>query len=418
MSEAPLKPPGSQAFGFLIVTVTLDMIAGAMVTPIFPSLVRELAGGDPVAGARWLGVLITAWAAMQVIFSPILGALSDRYGRRPILLLSLASLAVSTLGMALAPNLAWLLVARLVSGAASSTMPVANAYIADVTPADDRARRFGYMSAAWGVGFVLGPAFGGLVGALGPRAPLYVAAALAAANTIWGLIALPESLPKAARAPFKVAQINPFSSVSFFWSKPGLLALGGIVFLTGLAGQVLGAASILYVEHRYDFSITLVGVWMAMIGAGYIVIQSLVVGPFVKRFGEAGAIYTGILVTVAAYLIYALSPWGWLFLAGTLPFVFGGLQGPGMNGMLSRSVGPDVQGQLQGARFGLTGISQLLGPLIFTELFARSIGAWSGWLPVGSVWLLAAALLVAAFVLARVALGRPGLSQESAGVAQ
>jgi DHA1 family tetracycline resistance protein-like MFS transporter len=404
---AASRSPGSSAFGFLIVTITIDMIAGGMIIPIFPSLVQALAGGDAVTGARMLGYFITAWAAMQVIFSPILGSLSDHYGRRPVLLVSLGGLALSSAMLALAPNLAWLLVARLVSGAAASTMAVGNAYIADVTAPSERARRFGYLSAAWGVGFVLGPALGGLAGGLSPRAPMWIAAGLAAANTVWGFFALPESLSTAHRAPFTFAKANPFGAVSFFWSRPGFLALGAVIFLSALASQVLGSASIPYSMHRYHWSTTIVGLSMAIVGAGYVVVQSFIVGPFVKRFGEMAAIYFGLVVVVLAYLVYALSPWGWLFLAGHGLFVLGGLQQPGMQALMSRQLPPEEQGRLQGARAGLMAIAQLIGPIVFTELYARSIGVWSGWSPPGLIWFLSASLLVGAVAMARLAAAGP-----------
>jgi DHA1 family tetracycline resistance protein-like MFS transporter len=411
------QPAGRQAFSFLIVTITLDMIAGGMITPIFPTLVRDMVGGGDAQGARMLGYFVAAWALMQVIFSPILGALSDRFGRRPVLLISLGGLAISSALTALAPSLGWLLVARLFSGAASSTMAVGNAYIADVTPPDDRARRFGYLSAAWGVGFVAGPALGGLTGGLHPLAPIWIAAALAATNTLWGFFALPESLPRESRSPFRIIQANPFSAVTFFWSRAGFLALGGVIFLNALSGQVLGSANIPYMHHRYGFDVGMVGLCMALVGAGYVVVQTFVVGPFIKRFGEATAIYCGLFSVTIAYLIYAFAPWGWLFLAGTAPFVLGGLQPPALQAIMSRQLPPEEQGRLQGARAGLMALTQLGGPILFTELFARSIGPWGRWAPPGLIWLVSASLLIAALLLARLAIGRPLVARPAATLA-
>ncbi len=393
-------PAGRGAFNFLIIAVALDMIAGSIVVPITPRLVQELAGGGAAEGARYIGYFVTGWALMQFACAPIVGAISDRFGRRPVLLASMAGLAIDSVLMALAPSLGWILAARLISGALASTMATANAYIADVTPPDDRAARFGLLGAAWGVGFVLGPAIGGLLGEISPRAPFWGAAIMAGLNTLYGLFVLPESLPKANRAKFSVKHANPFGSVVFFAATPTFAALGGVMFLTALAGQVLQGTWIPYVNYRYEWPSWVMGASLAAVGAGYIVVQSFVVGPFVKRFGEVVAVYVSLLAVALAYVIYATSPWTWLFFLAIPIFSLGGLGTPGLSAIMSRMVDPTHQGRLQGARTGLSAIAGLVGPILFTESFARAVGEWKDWAPMGLAFYLSAAMLTLAFGLA------------------
>jgi len=398
--------PGRNAFRFLIVMVALDMIAGSIVIPVTPALVRDLAGGDDAAGARYVGLFVATWALMQFVFAPILGGLSDRFGRRPVLLLSMLGLAIDCVLMALAPTLAWLFVARLISGAAASTMAAANAYIADVTPPDDRAARFGMLGAAWGVGFILGPALGGLLGEIGPRAPFWGAAAFCAVNLLYGLFVLPESLPKDRRAAFSLKLSNPFGALAYFATKPGFLTLGAIILLGGLAHQVLGSTWIPYVNYRFAWPNWLLGASLALVGACYIAVQSLLVRPFVARFGERAAMCAGLAATALSFVVYGVSPWTWLFLAIIPIFAMGGLQEPGLQALLTRQASPTEQGRLQGARAALVALTAIVGPVLFTETFARSIRDWQGWAPVGLAFYMAAAMVMAALGLAVAVTGR------------
>jgi DHA1 family tetracycline resistance protein-like MFS transporter len=400
MSEAAPRAPGAGAFRFLVITVALDMIAGSIVVPITPKLVQDLAGGDAASGARWIGFFVAAWAAMQFVFSPIIGGLSDRFGRRPVILLSMLGLALDSVLMAVAPTLAWILVARLISGALSATMASANAYIADVTEPDKRAARFGLLGAAWGVGFVLGPAIGGVLGELGPRAPFWGSAIMAAANLAYGFFVLPESLPKDRRAKFSVKHANPFSAITFFAQTPAFAALGVVMFLTALSGQVLQGTWIPYVNYRYHWPTWVMGASLAAVGASYIFVQAFVVGRFVARFGELAAVFVSLLGVALAYVLYGASPWTWLFFAAIPIFALSGVGVPGMQALMSRMVPATQQGRLQGARAGLSAIAAVLGPMIFTETFARAVSAWKSWAPPGLAFYLSAAMLVAAFAVA------------------
>jgi DHA1 family tetracycline resistance protein-like MFS transporter len=396
--SAGAKPQGA-AFGFLVATVALDMIAGGIIEPVTPRLARELSGGDAAAGARLLGLMVTTWALMQFVCAPVIGALSDRFGRRPVMLVSLAVLGVDSVIMALAPNLTWLIAARMISGAAASTMATANAYIADVTPQEKRAARFGLIAAAWGVGFVLGPAIGGVLGQFGARVPFWGAAAMAGLNLGWGLVFLRESLPKDRRAPFSVRMANPLAGITFF-ARPGFVLLGGAIFLTALSGQVLTGTWVPYGLWRYHWSTATAGLGLALVGLGYVLVQALVVGRFVRRFGERVAVFVSLSAVALAYAAYGLAPSTWLFMAAIPLFALGGLGAPGMQAILTGKVAPTEQGRLQGARASLSAIAAIGGPLLFTEVFARSIGDWKAWAPPGSAFFLAGAMLLTALGLA------------------
>lgn len=411
--QNPSQAPGAGAFRFLIIAVALDMIAGSIVIPITPKLVQELAGGGAAEGARWIGVFVAAWAAMQFVFAPIVGALSDRFGRRPVILLSMAGLAADSVLMALAPTLGWILAARLISGVLAATMATANAYIADVTPQEGRAARFGLLGAAWGVGFVVGPAIGGLLGELGPRAPFWGSAIMAGANFIYGFFVLPESLPKEHRAKLTIRHANPFGAVSFFGQSPAFAALGVVMFLTALSGQVLQGTWIPYVNYRYHWPTWLMGASLAAVGASYIFVQTFVVGRFVARFGELMAVFVSLLGVALAYVIYAAAPWTWLFFAAIPIFALSGVGVPGMQSLMTRMVPPTQQGRLQGARAGLSAIAGVGGPMLFTETFARAVSDWRAWAPPGLAFYLSASLLVVAFMVAFAATRGPTWRQET-----
>ncbi len=279
-------------------------------------------------------------------------------------------------------------------------MATANAYIADVTPPDNRAARFGILGAAWGVGFVLGPLIGGLLGELGPRAPFWGSAILAAANLIYGFFVLPESLPKERRAKFNVRHANPLGALTFFASTPRFAILGVVLFLTSLSGQVLQGTWVPYVSYRYHWPTWLLGTSLAAVGASYIAVQTLVVGRFVARFGELMAVFVSLLGVALAYVLYGASPSTWLFFAAIPIFALSGVGVPGMQALMSRMVDPTQQGRLQGARAGLSAVAGLIGPMIFTETFAHSISDWRAWAPPGLAFYLAAAMLLTAFALA------------------
>ena len=403
----PLSPPDAQgvapargrraAVAFVFVTALIDIMAIGVIIPVLPKLVEQFAGGT-ARGAQVFGLFGAVFALMQFVFSPIQGALSDRFGRRPVLLISIFGLGADYVLMALAPDLAWLFVGRVISGITAASFSTANAYIADVTPAERRAQAFGLMSSAFGIGFIAGPTLGGLLGeTFGPRAPFWAAAALALVNGLYGVFVLPESLPKERRAPFRPRNANPLGSLAFYRSHPELVRLAGVIFLFYLAHQVLQSSFVLYTGHRFGWGPRLVGISLAVTGAGSILVSTFVIKAAVARFQERGALYIGLVCGVLGFAWYATAWTGWLYWFGAPVFALMGLVGPGINGLMSRRVSPTEQGRLQGANAGMMAMAGLFGPIFFTEVFAWSISGGRE-LPGLAVYI-AAAILVGALYL-------------------
>ncbi|WP_158916133.1 TCR/Tet family MFS transporter [Caulobacter sp. S45] len=400
LASGPPVAPGRHraAVRFIFIVALLDILAIGVIVPVLPKLVAGFTGGDLGRAADYVGVFGAAWALMQFIFSPIQGALSDRFGRRPVLLISIFGLGADYVLMALAPSLAWLFLGRLISGITAASFSTANAYIADVTPPDKRAAAFGMMGAAFGIGFVLGPTLGGLCASVSPRLPFWVSAGLAFANGMYGLFVLPESLPKERRAPFRLANANPFGSFRLLAAYPGLLGLAGVMFLFFLAHQVLQSTMVLYADYRYHWAVWMMGALLAGVGICNIVVQGGIVRPFAKRFKERGAVYTGLLFAAAGMAIWGWAPSGLWFCLGVPVFSMIGLVQPGVQGMMTRRVGPNEQGRLQGANSAVMAMAGLVGPVMFTQVFHHSItGAH---VHPGTPFYVAAGLLLLAFVLA------------------
>jgi len=394
------RTPRRAALVFIFVTVVLDMLALGMIVPVLPNLVVHFLGGDTARAAAIYGLFGTAWALMQLLFSPVLGALSDRYGRRPVILLSNFGLGLDYVLMALAPTLGWLFVGRVISGITAASFATAGAYIADVAPPEKRAAGFGMLGAAFGLGFVLGPALGGVLGAMGPRLPFWVAAGLSLVNAMYGLFVLPESLPRERRGVFAWQQANPVGSLRLLRSHPELLGLGTVAFLRSLAHAALPSTFVLYAGYRYAWDERTVGLTLAGMGVCGMVVSGGLVGPAVTRFGERAVLIAGLLFGAAGFAVYGLATTGAKALLGVPLQALWGLSTPAAQGLMTRRVKPAEQGQLQGAQSSLMGIAGLIGPILFTFTFATFIGARRDWHLPGAPFLLAALLLAAAVVLA------------------
>ena len=315
-----------------------------------------------------------------------------------MLLISIFGLGLDYVLMALAPNLLWLFVGRIISGCCAASFSTANAYIADVTPPERRAQAFGLLGSAFGIGFIIGPTMGGVFGHFfGPRAPFWAAAALALCNGFYGLLVVPESLPQDRRAPFRVKNANPVGSLRLYARSRDLTLLAGVVFLFYLAHQVLQSTFVLYTSTRYGWGELLLGLSLGITGLGSILVQSFVVKPAVRRFQERGVLYIGLACGAFAMTWYATAWTGWLYWFGAPVFALMGLVGPGINGLMSRRVSPTEQGRLQGANAGLMALAGMIGPIFFTELFAWSIRG--GRYEPGLAVYVSAAILACALVL-------------------
>jgi MFS transporter, DHA1 family, tetracycline resistance protein len=372
---APLVPQKRRAAAlFIFFTITLDMLAMGIIAPVLPRLIVSFMQGNTVSGAQMLGVFGTVFALMQFFFSPVLGSLSDRFGRRPVVLLSNFGLGLDYLMMAWAPAIGWLFLGRVVSGITASSIPTAMAYIADVTPREKRAGAFGMLSAAFGLGFILGPAVGGLLGNVNPRLPFLVAAILSLVNGLYGLFVLPESLTADNRAPFSWRRANPIGSLTLLRRKKSVLALAGLLLFGYIAQQSLMNVYVIYADYRYHWTDRTVGLSLAVVGVFSGLYSALLVKPVVAKFGEQRTIYFGLLGGAIGYAMLGLSNAGLLFWLA-IPFLnLISLAWPSAQSIMSHEVSPSEQGQLQGAINSLRGIAGLIGPGLFTYVFSKSIG--------------------------------------------
>ena len=411
---APAEGRRRAAFIFIFVTILLDMLALGMIMPILPKLVESFVNNDTAVAARIFGAFGTAWALMQFVFSPVLGSLSDRFGRRPVVLLSNFGLGLDYVLMALAPSLWWLFAGRVISGITSASVSTSFAYISDITAPDKRASAFGKVGAAFGAGFILGPALGGLLGDVDPRLPFWVAAGLSFTNTIYGVLILPESLPRARRSPFRWRSANPVGAWKLLRSNATLTGLSVVNFIAQVAHVGLPSTYVLYATYRYGWDEKTVGLTLAMVGVCAMVVQAGAVGPVVNRFGERNALVIGLAFGALGFLIFGLAPTGPLSWLGIPVMALWGVAGPATLGLMTRCVAPDQQGQLQGASGSVQSMAQLVGPFLFTLTFAYFIAPTTPIKLPGAPFLLAGALLLVAMLMAlRVTAAMPQDAQAS-----
>jgi DHA1 family tetracycline resistance protein-like MFS transporter len=396
--RAPEAAPSQRhaAFAFVFVTVLLDMLAIGVIIPVLPRLVLNFLGNDTVRAADMLGIFGTVWALMQFVFSPLQGALSDRFGRKPVIVMSNIGLGLDYILMAVAPTIGWLFLGRVISGITAASISTAYAYVSDVTPPERRAARFGLLGAAFGAGFIFGPALGGIAGDVDPRLPFWIAAALSLANGLYGTFVLPESLPPEKRAGLSWTRANPFGSLLLLRSQRQLAALASINFLGNLAHAVLPSVSVLYMTYRYGWNERTVGLTLAGVGVCSMIVQGALIGPIVGRVGERNALMIGLLFGVAGFSVFGLATSGLVFWLGIPLMALWGLASPSALGLMSRRVGPSEQGRLQGANSSIMGIANMVGPGLFTQTFALAIGVGSAWNLPGAPFVLSAGLLAVA----------------------
>lgn len=387
------------ALGFVFITVLLDMLAFGIIAPVLPRLILEFLHGDMARTSEMMGLFVTTWALMQFFFSPILGMLSDRFGRRPVILLSNFGLGLDYIVMALAPTMSWLFWGRVLSGITASSMPTANAYISDVTQPERRAKAFGIFGAAFGVGFVLGPALGGWLGAMNPRLPFRVAGGFSLLNACYGLFVLPESLAPEKRAQnLRWKNANPVGALKLLRSHRELFGLAAVNFLGYLAHEVYATVWVLYATERYGWSKEAVGGSLAVVGVATMVSSAVLVGWSVRRFGERASLFTGLFCAGAGFLIFGLANTSWRFLAGIPVNALWALASAPSQSMMTRRVSPSEQGELQGALSSLRGLAMIFGPGMFSVTFACFLVP--GHMFPGAPWMLAALLLLASLLIA------------------
>jgi DHA1 family tetracycline resistance protein-like MFS transporter len=397
---APHRGHRPAALAFIFITVVLDMLALGMIVPVLPMLVERFVAGNTARAAEIYGLFGTVWALMQFMSSPVMGSLSDRYGRRPVILLSNFGLALDYVLMALAPTLSWLFVGRVISGITSASGATAGAYIADVTPPEKRAASFGLLSVAFGLGFILGPALGGVLGAIGPRLPFWVAAGLSFANAMYGMFVLPESLPPERRVRFEWRRSNPVGALELLRSNRELFGLGIVNFIGYVVHEALPTTFVLYASYRYGWGDRAVGLTIAAVGVCSAIVGGVLVKPLVERFGERRVLLAGLFFGTLAFMIYGSAATGAIFCLAIPVNALWGLYGPPAQSLMTRRVKSTEQGRLQGALASVRGIGMLIGPGLFTMTFATFIGAERGLHLPGAPFLLAGLMLAGAMLVA------------------
>ncbi len=361
--------PRRRAIAFIFVTVLLDMIGFGIVIPVIPKLIVELTGKDLSEAAEYGGWLGVSFAAMQFIFSPIMGGLSDRFGRRPVLLLSLLVFGIDYLIMGMAPTLGWLFFGRTMAGIAGATFGPASAYIADISPPEHRAKNFGLMGAAFGVGFILGPAIGGMLGSFGPQAPFWASAVLAFANLAYGYFVLPESLAKESRRPFDWQRAHTLGALNQLMRYSTVFGLVATLFFWQLGHHVLTSTWSFYTMLKFQWTERDIGLSLAFVGVLAAVVQGGLAGKLIPWMGERNAVVVGFLTAALGYLGYGVSPAGWMMFVWIAVASLAGLSYPSISAMMSRRIPADSQGELQGAISSLHSVTSIIGPLMMTQVF-------------------------------------------------
>lgn len=361
------------AFGFIFVTVLLDVLAFSFIIPVLPKLIESFQGGNTEKAAYIVGIFGTCWAIIQFFAMPVIGALSDRIGRRPVILVSNFGLSLDHFLMALAPNLGWLFVGRLISGVTAATFSTAFAYVADVTPPDQRAKRYGYLGIAFGLGFIVGPAIGGQLGALDPRAPFWAAGIVGLINTAYGFFVLPESLKQKQTGAVQWSKVNPLNGLNFLRERPQIFGLASIKATIDFAHFVFPLTFVLYAGFRYHWNAAQIGNVLALVGLAGILVQGGLVGRVVKKWGERRALIAGMVCGLMGMLAYGLAPNGIIFLCAVPVASLWGLAGPSLQSLMTSRVGADEQGRLQGAVANLSSLAGIAAPVFFTSALAMGI---------------------------------------------
>jgi DHA1 family tetracycline resistance protein-like MFS transporter len=408
------------ALAFIAVTLLLDTIGFGLIMPVMPRLLVEISGEGLSRAAVYGGWLGFVYAAMQFLFAPVLGNLSDRFGRRRVLLFAIGALGIDYVVMGFAPTLAWLFVGRAIAGAAGASFTPAYAYVADISPPEKRAQNFGIVSAAFGIGFIIGPAIGGLLGSLGSRAPFFAAATLSFINLCYGFFVLPESLPPERRRAFEWRRANPVGTLIQMQKHPVVLGLLAALFLWGLGNQVMPTTWAFYTKFRFGWSEATIGASFAAVGLVMFSSQAIVMRFLVPRLGERRAAIIGIASGMAGYAGFGLATAGWMMFAWLASWFFAAIVMPTTVALMSHRISPDAQGELQGAVASLFSLSAIIGPPIMSHLFARFTSPESSVQIPGAAFLAAAVLALGSLVMfwlsTREAATEPGAAASESGL--
>ena len=392
------------AISFIFITLLIDVTGLGIIIPVMPQLIENLTGGTVSDASRWGGWLTFAYAIMQFLFAPVLGNLSDRYGRRPVLLFSLLGFGVDYILLSLAPTIGWLFVGRAIAGITGASFTTAAAYIADISTPQNRAQNFGMIGAAFGLGFIIGPVVGGLLGEWGPRVPFIFAASLSLLNALYGFFVLPESLPKEARRPFAWRRANPVGSLLHLRKYP---ALGGLIFalvLVYIAGHAVHSNWTFFTIERFGWTEKIIGYSLGLVGLLTAIVQGGLIRYINPKLGSEKSVYTGLLLYGLGLLLFAFATQSWMMFVFLIPYCMGGIAGPALQAIISGNVPGNEQGELQGALTSLVSATSIVGPPLMTNLFAFFTGKEAPFYFAGAPFLLGAVLMLLSSVIAYYAL--------------
>ena len=364
-----MASPRKAAVGFIFITLLIDVMGWGLIIPVMPKLISELKNIPVNEASSYGALLLSVYAITQFVFAPLIGNLSDKYGRRPVLLSSLLGFGIDYIFLALAPNYGWLFVGRIIAGITGASFTTATAYIADVSTAETRAKNFGLIGAAFGLGFVIGPALGGLLAGLGTRAPFYAAAILCLLNALYGYFVLPESLSKEHRRPFEWKRANPLGSLKFLKNTPGIGGLAFSFFLIYLAAQAVQGNWNFFTIYRFQWTEGMVGISLAVVGLLVGAVQAGLTRVITPKLGNNKSIYLGLFLYTIGLVLFAFATQGWMMFAFLVPYCLGGIAGPSLQATLAQHVPPSQQGELQGALTSLMSLTTIIGPLMMNNLF-------------------------------------------------
>lgn len=395
------------ALGFIFVTLLIDIIGLGIIIPVLPSLIQELTGGTLSEASMYGGWMLFAYAFMQFICAPILGGLSDRYGRRPVLLASLFGFGIDYIFLAFAPTLAWLFVGRLIAGVMGASFTTASAYIADVSTPETRAQNFGIIGAAFGLGFIIGPMLGGFLVTYGSRVPFMVSAGLSLLNWLYGFFILPESLKPENRRKFEWTRANPVSSLLNLKRYPVILGLVTSLVLVYISAHAVQSNWVYYTMEKFKWTPRIVGISLAVVGLVFAIVQGGLIRIIIPKLGQQRSVYVGLGFTAMGFVLYALATETWMMFAFTIVYCLGGVAGPALQGIISTQVPANEQGELQGALTSLMSVTSIVGPPLMTNTFSYFTNTSAPVYLPGAPMLLGAVLTITATLWARASLKKP-----------
>lgn len=394
----------NKALLFIFITLLIDCTGIGIIIPIMPTLIQTLSGANMSEAASIGGWLTISYAIMQFFFSPVLGGLSDKYGRRPILLISLFGLGVDFLFLAIAPDIFWLFIGRIIAGVCGASFTTASAYIADISTPEKRAQNFGMLGAAFGLGFIIGPILGTLFSHLGVRVPFIVAATLSLINCLYGYFILPESLPKEHRRSFDWKRANPFGSLKHLRKYPAIFGLICSMVLIYIAGHAAQSTWTFFTKEKFKWTDDWVGISITFVGISIAVVQGGLIRTAMKTLGQKKSVYVGLCFYIIGFILFAFATQGWMMFAFMVPYALGGIAGPAIQSIATGQVPPNEQGELQGALTSLLSLTSVIGPLLMTSLFAYFTGAATPVYFPGAPFLMGAVLTVCSVAIAMIAL--------------